>query len=477
MSESAFGSDIPSQHHSSPNPARNVDKLPEAIVRTIPKALVVLTADGTVELANPAFCRLFRVQRAETEGRHFLEMGGRPWGVPGLRRYLEGFLTRGSSGPNFRIEHEFERIGRRVLLLNATILRPGDGSKDDRILLVVSDITETDRIHFELTGQKEFAEKIVDAVRDPLLILGWDLRVQSANQRFYTNFHVDPAETEGQLVYDLGNGQWNIPRLRDLLEEILVHDISFDDFEVEHEFEEIGRKVMLLNARRINHHRCILLAIQDITASRRSEGEQKLLMGELQHRVKNILMNVRALANQTRRGSRSLEDFSQSFEGRLDALARTQDLLVRSIGDSAQLRDLIRFELGALGADEGARVTLEGPPIELPARVAQPMSLTLHELATNAAKYGALSTESGTITIKWATEGPGSGRCLLRINWRERGLGLVAHRRDRGFGTELIERSLPHLFGGFSRLSYHSDGAECQIEFEMPASAEYRAGT
>jgi two-component sensor histidine kinase len=472
--ESAFPGDTPSQPPSAPNPLVNHAKILEAVVRTIQQPLVVLTAEGKVELANPAFYELFRVQPAETETRHLHEVGPL-WAVPELRRYLERFSTHASKLPNFRIEHEFERIGRRVLLLNATRIKQEENAKHDRILVVVSDITETDRIRFELIGQKEFAEKIVDAVRDPLLILGWDLRVQSANQRFYTTFQVDPAETEGQLVYDLGNGQWNIPRLRDLLERILPHDIPFDDFEVEHEFEKIGRKVMLLNARRINHHRCILLAIQDITRSRRSEGEQKLLMGELQHRVKNILMNVRALANQTRRASRSLDDFSHSFEGRLDALARTQDLLVRSISDSARLGDLIRFELGALGADEGPRVKLEGPTVELPARVAQPMSLTVHELATNAAKYGALSTESGTIAIKWAAEGRASDRCVLRMNWRERGLRLMPGQRDRGFGTELIERSLPHLFGGFSRLSYHPDGVECQIEFAMPSSADYSA--
>ncbi|HZU29360.1 MAG TPA: sensor histidine kinase, partial [Bryobacteraceae bacterium] len=103
---------------------------------------------------------------------------------------------------------------------------------------------------------------------------------------------------------------------------------------------------------------------------------------------------------------------------------------------------------------------------QLPARVAQPMSMTLHELATNAAKYGALGAESGVIDIHWSTEGAPVRRAV-RMNWRERGVRVVNDHPTRGFGTELIEQSLPYLFGGFSRLLFHPDGVECEIEFTV----------
>src|SRR3954452_17725363 len=123
----------------------------------------------------------------------------------------------------------------------------------------------------------EFAASIVDTVREPLVILDDQLRVLSANRSFYQAFAVDPAETEGRLIYELGNGQWNIPRLRTLLEEILPKDHSFRDLEVEHVFEAIGRKRMLLNGRKIwregNHAELILLAIEDITELWRAEVE------------------------------------------------------------------------------------------------------------------------------------------------------------------------------------------------------------
>ena len=113
------------------------------------------------------------------------------------------------------------------------------------------------------------AESIIDTMRDPLLVLDAGLRVVRASREFYRTFAVSPAETEGRLVYDLGDRQWDIPRLRTLLEEILPRETTFRDFEVEHDFERVGRKVMLLNARKVYRERGdgerILLVIEDAT--------------------------------------------------------------------------------------------------------------------------------------------------------------------------------------------------------------------
>jgi len=120
-----------------------------------------------------------------------------------------------------------------------------------------------------------YAQNIIDTVREPLLVLDSDLRVVSANRSFYQIFKVIPEETEGQLIYDLGNRQWDIPKLRELLVEILPKKTAFDDYEVEHEFPAIGMKIMLLNARKIyketNQTEMILLAIEDITERRKME--------------------------------------------------------------------------------------------------------------------------------------------------------------------------------------------------------------
>ena len=120
---------------------------------------------------------------------------------------------------------------------------------------------------------RESAASIVETVREPLVVLDADLRVISANRSFYETFKMKPGETTGQLLYDLGHREWNIPKLRELLEEILPTDTTFDNFEVEQEFETIGRRVMHLNARRIsretNETHLILLAIEDVTERKR----------------------------------------------------------------------------------------------------------------------------------------------------------------------------------------------------------------
>jgi PAS domain S-box-containing protein len=122
---------------------------------------------------------------------------------------------------------------------------------------------------------REYAESIVETVRESLVVLDADLRVISANRSFYETFKTKPGETAGQLFYDLGNRQWNIPKLRELLEEILPTGITFDNFEVEHEFRTIGRRIMHLNARRIskktNETKLILLAIEDATERKRAQ--------------------------------------------------------------------------------------------------------------------------------------------------------------------------------------------------------------
>src|SRR4030095_7107125 len=120
---------------------------------------------------------------------------------------------------------------------------------------------------------KDAAEQIVETVREPLLVLTPDFRVQSANPAFYQLFQVRPAETEGQLMYQLGNGQWDIPALHTLLEEILPQNTVFNDYEVTHDFEHIGPRTILLNARRLDNVEFILLAMEDITVRKQAETQ------------------------------------------------------------------------------------------------------------------------------------------------------------------------------------------------------------
>src|SRR2546423_407624 len=135
---------------------------------------------------------------------------------------------------------------------------------------------------------QNFAQNIVDTVREPLLMLDTTLRVQSANRAFYQTFHVSPEETENRLIYELGNGQWDIADLRTLLEDIVPKSSVFSDFELEHDFPAIGRRVMLLNARKLqagNHGELLVLAMEDVTERRRAEEDVETVGDDAQDTV------------------------------------------------------------------------------------------------------------------------------------------------------------------------------------------------
>ena len=154
-----------------------------------------------------------------------------------------------------------------------TRLRPYRSSEDkiDGVVITFIDFTERKKVEEDLRNSKIYAENIVETLHEPLLILNPDLTVKSANAEFYNHFRVNREETTGRMIYDLGNGQWNIPRLRELLEDVLPDNKVFNDFEMEHNFQNIGKRFMLVNARRLDHVQFILLGIRDVTEKKRHE--------------------------------------------------------------------------------------------------------------------------------------------------------------------------------------------------------------
>ena len=193
---------------------------------------------------------------------------------PDLRRLLLDAMEDGNRTPHDIRDSHGRWYSVRVLP------SVGPDGKTDGAVMVLLDIDAAKR-------GLDFAEAIVETVREPLVILNQNLQVLKANKTFYETFQSSQHETEGRLIYDLGNGQWNIPKLRELLENILPAHSTFRDFEVTHEFDRVGRKVMLLNASEIfNPHaqaRTILLAIEDATDRKQAEEALQATNSELQH--------------------------------------------------------------------------------------------------------------------------------------------------------------------------------------------------
>jgi PAS domain S-box-containing protein len=202
-------------------------------------------------------------------------------------------------------------------------------------------------------------------------------------------------------------------------------------------------------------------ATVDITERKKAELHLRLLVNELNHRVKNSLATIQAIAGQTFHAARSLPQAQEAFTARIVALAEAHDLLTRENWEGADLSDV----LGRLQALHGApgRFTLTGPPVRLTPRMALSLSMALHELATNAVKYGSLSTPAGHVRIDW-TVTAGAGGPRLALAWVEAGGPPVSQPTRRGFGSRLIERGLASELSGEAHIDFRPDGVVCRIE-------------
>ena len=212
----------------------------------------------------------------------------------------------------------------------------------------------------------------------------------------------------------------------------------------------------------------ILAVSRDITELKLTEARQTLLMHELSHRMKNTLAMVQAVAAQTMRNAASLEAAGEALSARLLALAQAHDVLLQGSFTSASLTALVAGAVSLHGDGVAGRVRVAGPELTLGPRHGMTLGLMLHELGTNAAKYGALSVAAGCVGITWAVVDAEGGRAL-RFRWEETGGPPVTPPTRTGFGTRLIARSLAHCFGGTADLTYPPHGAV--LTFEAPLDA------
>lgn len=200
---------------------------------------------------------------------------------------------------------------------------------------------------------------------------------------------------------------------------------------------------------------------------RRSAREQGVLARELGHRVKNLLGLVRALASQTSTHGRTAKEFRSAFIDRLQALSTAESLLFQSTGEQVDPRTLAEEILSPYRHDDPDKIAITGASVKLPSRQARMFGLALHELATNAAKYGALSVAKGRVGLDWQLEPPDDGRRRLTVTWQEQDGPEITPPDRKGFGTRLLEDVVAHELNGKAELNYESGGLHYYLTFAV----------
>ena len=203
---------------------------------------------------------------------------------------------------------------------------------------------------------------------------------------------------------------------------------------------------------------------RDITERKRRDEQIQFLMGELTHRTKNILAVIQSIARQTARNATSVTQFGEDFSERVNGIAASLDLLIRDNWKSASLVDLVQMQTMPIAGDREQRLRLSGADLRLRADAAQNLGLALHELSTNAAKYGALTTPTGYIDLAWSVETSDTGTGIFSIVWKERGGPPVVTPRRKGFGHTVMERLVTASLAGESELVFDPDGVRWSLK-------------
>ena len=206
------------------------------------------------------------------------------------------------------------------------------------------------------------------------------------------------------------------------------------------------------------------VVFRDITDRKRAEAQRDLLVGELHHRVNNTLATVQAIAAQTFRNAGVDAEVRKTFEARLLNLSNAQTALTQENWDSVELRELILSTLRPHGAPDPERFSIEGPDLRVQPKSAVALSMAIHELSTNAVKYGALSADGGRVAIAWEVK---DGR--FRLRWQEQGGPPVSPPTRKGFGSIMIERVLAEQLEGGVTIAYDPDGVVCTIDAPLDA--------
>jgi two-component system CheB/CheR fusion protein len=339
--------------------------------------------------------------------------------------------------------------------------------KVDGVVIAFVDITEH-RLVAEALRERERQlreqKSLVDLSREPILMWDFDGGVLEWNRGCEELYGYSREEVIGKQKHEVlgteGAG-FSFAEVRAKL----LEDGSWSG-----ELTQRAKDGHLLNVesriqlQSVDGHRLVLESIRDITERKAMEARQRLLLRELSHRVKNTLTVVQAISHQSLRSSHSAEEFVARFDGRLSALASAHNLLVESNWRGADLGALAREQLKPYVPEDTARWKIEGEPVLLPPDLATPFGLVLHELATNAVKYGALAHPNGMLNLTWDLSSRNNKR-VLTVVWQEKDGPSAELPAEAGFGTALIDNAIR---AAVVKREFGPDGLLCTIEVPLP---------
>jgi PAS domain S-box-containing protein len=419
---------------------------------------------------NEALTALFGYTDLETTGawwKDHIHPDDRERVITGIEAVIAG------SQEHWSAEYRFLREdGAEAYVFDRGFVTRNEDGRAVRMIGAMLDLTERKRAEAALQETEEFTRRILESSTDCIKVLDADARL-----RFMSPGGMDVMEVEdfGAIEGCDWRDFWSGPdhgKAREAVQRALAGgNARFQGHTPTMKGRPRWWDVAVTPILGADGSVDKLLSVsRDITETKQSEDHQRLLINELNHRVKNTLATVQSIASQTLRNAETLDEAQAAFEARLFALSRAHNVLTRENWEGASLRAIITEAIAPYSNARENRLHLQGPDVRLPPRMALALAMALQELATNAVKYGALSNDAGEITIEWRLDGTKAPPCL-HLCWEESGGPVVQAPKRRGFGTRLIERSLALDLEGDVRIEFAPTGVICTVDAPLMADA------
>jgi PAS domain S-box-containing protein len=440
------------------------------LVERMHEGALTLSTDGSILYSNRQFATLIGHPLEQIVGRPLAEFVA-PADLPALQGVLNDAIR-------WSVRRELCLQGRAGFIPTLAAASPLIDDESSTVLVIVTDLTAQKHSE-EIAAAEQFARSILEQATDAVLVCNRTGRITHASFAADRLFGQPPT---GQVAWhalplqigtsELADGEKTATSVQALLHDVLAGR-SVNRMEASLDHPGHPRQHFLVSAgplrdRGGEHIGCIL-TLTDITQRKQAEDHQTMLVAELNHRVKNILAVVQSVASQTVKSAPSVEHFRTAFEGRLRAISLAHDILTQLRWGQVDLEHLVTRSLAPYRG--GGRVAWSGSTLLLPAVSVVSLAMVLHELSTNAAKYGAFSNGSGRVDIAWRQLEDG----MAELTWDEHGGPQLTGEPVPGFGNKLISRVMSYDLQGSAKMRYAPEGLACRLAFRLPNAGGHEA--